>query len=235
MKVTKAGIKEGRITCCGRGCPQRDSTEYEGYAGALTEKRITENNNTDADRKEKRLLERILNRDNLKTAYKQVKRNKGTHGIDGMEVEHLLLYLKDNGDELIKSILHGKYRPNPVRRVEIPKDNGKMRTLGIPTAVDRVIQQAIAQELLPIFEPQFAETSYGFRPKRSAHDALRKCKEYANEGYTYVVDMDLEKFFDTVNQAIHFSRIILELLGYKLGNRHLRNRLSGGVRGRLLN
>jgi RNA-directed DNA polymerase len=134
-------------------------------------------------------------------AYKQVKRNKGSHGGDGMKVEHLLQYLKDNGDELVKLVLDGKYRPNPVRRLEIPKDNGKMRTLGIPTAVDRVLQQAITQVLSPIFEPQFAETSYGFRPKRSAHDALRKCKEYANQGYTYVVDMDLEKFFDTVNQS----------------------------------
>lgn len=201
MNVTKVGIKEGRIPCCGKGCPQRDSAEHEGYAGALTDKRITENNSTDADRKENRLLEKILSRDNLNTAYKQVKRNKGAHGIDGMEVEHLLQYLKDNGDELIKSVLDGKYHPNPVRRVEIPKDNGKMRTLGIPTAVDRVIQQAIAQELSPIFESQFVETSYGFRPKRSAHDALKKCKEYANQGYTYVVDMDLEKFFDTVNQS----------------------------------
>lgn len=201
MKVTKVGIKESRIPCCDKGCPQRDSAEHEGYAGALTDKRITENNNTDADREESRLLERILSRDNLNTAYKQVKRNKGAHGIDGMEVEYLLQYLKDNGEELRKSVLDGKYRPNPVRRVEIPKDNGKMRTLGIPTAVDRFIQQAITQALSPIFEPQFAETSYGFRPKRSAHDALRKCKEYANQGYTYVVDMDLEKFFDTVNQS----------------------------------
>lgn len=118
-----------------------------------------------------------------------------------MKVEHLLQYLKDNGEELQKLVLDGKYRPNPVRRVEIPKDNGTMRTLGIPTAVDRVLQQAITQVLSPIFEPQFVETSYGFRPKRSAHDALRKCKEYANQGYTYVVDMDLEKFFDTVNQS----------------------------------
>jgi group II intron reverse transcriptase/maturase len=201
MNVTKAGTKESRIPCCGEGCPQRDSAEHEGYVGALTDKRITENNNTDADREENRLLERILSRDNLNIAYKQVKRNKGAHGIDGMEVEHLLQYLKDNGEELIKSVLDGKYHPNPVRRVEIPKDNGKMRTLGIPTAVDRVIQQAIAQELIPIFEPQFVETSYGFRPKRSAHNALRKCKEYMNQGYTYVVDMDLEKFFDTVNQS----------------------------------
>jgi RNA-directed DNA polymerase len=201
MKVTEVGIKESRKLCCGKGWPQRDSAEHEGYAGALTDKRITENNNTDVDSRGNKLLEEILSRENLNRAYKQVKRNKGAHGVDGMEVEHLLQYLKDNGDELVKLVLDGKYRPNPVRRVEIPKDNGKMRMLGIPTAVDRVLQQAIAQVLSPIFEPQFVETSYGFRPKRSAHDALRKCVEYANERYTYVVDMDLEKFFDTVNQS----------------------------------
>lgn len=201
MKVTKVGTKESRIPCCSKGCPQRDSAEHEGYAGALTDKRITENNNTNTNSRGDKLLEQILSRENLNNAYKQVKRNKGAHGVDGMEVEELLQYLKDNGDELVKLVLDGKYRPNPVRRVEIPKDNGKMRTLGIPTAVDRMLQQAVAQVLQPIFEPQFAETSYGFRPKRSAHDALRKCKAYANEGYTYVVDMDLEKFFDTVNQA----------------------------------
>lgn len=201
MNVTKVGTKESRIPCCGKGCPQRDSAEHEGYAGALTDKRITENNNTNANSQGNKFLERILSRENLNNAYKQVKKNKGAHGVDGMEVEHLLQYLKDNGDELVRLVLDGKYRPNPVRRVEIPKDNGNMRTLGIPTAVDRVLQQAITQVLSPIFEPQFAETSYGFRPKRSAHDALRKCKEYTNEGYTYVVDMDLEKFFDTVNQS----------------------------------
>ncbi|MDQ0255473.1 group II intron reverse transcriptase/maturase [Evansella vedderi] len=201
MKVTKVGTKESRIPCCGKGYPQRDSAEHEGYAGALTDKRITETDHTNTNSREDELLERILSRHNLNQAYKQVKRNKGAHGVDGMEVEHLLQYLKDNGEELKKLVLDGKYRPNPVRRVEIPKDNGTMRTLGIPTAVDRVLQQAITQVLSPIFEPQFAETSYGFRPRRSAHDALRKCKEYANQGYTYVVDMDLEKFFDTVNQS----------------------------------
>lgn len=201
MNVTKVGTKESRKPCCGKGWPQKDSAEHERYAGALTNKRITENNNTNADRKEDGLLEEILSVSNLNRAYKQVKRNKGAHGVDGMEVEYLLQYLKDNGEELRKSILDGKYRPNPVRRVEIPKDNGKMRKLGIPTVVDRLVQQAVAQILSPIFEPQFAETSYGFRPKRSAHDALRKCQEYANQGYTYVVDMDLERFFDTVNQT----------------------------------
>ncbi len=146
-------------------------------------------------------MEEILSADNLNKAYKRVRSNKGAHGVDGMEVEHLLQYLKDSGEELTKFILDGKYRPNPVRRVEVPKDNGKMRKLGIPTAVDRVVQQAIAQRLSTMFEPQFCETSYGFRPNRSAHDALKRCKEYANQGYTYVVDMDLEKFFDTVNQS----------------------------------
>lgn len=201
MKITKVGIKESRIPCCSKGYPQRDSAEHEGYVGALTDKRIIENNNTNTDSQGNGLLELILSRTNLNLAYKQVKKNKGAHGVDGMKVEHLLQYLKDNGDELIRLIADGKYRPNPVRRIEIPKDNGTMRTLGIPTAVDRVLQQAVTQVLSPIFEPQFVETSYGFRPKRSAHDALRKCKEYANQGYTYVVDMDLEKFFDTVNQS----------------------------------
>jgi retron-type reverse transcriptase len=180
MNVTEIGIKEGRTHYCGNGYCQRDNAEHEGYDRAPTDKRITENNTTNADRNRYGLLERILSTNNLNQAFKQVGRNKGAHGVDGMEVEDLLQYLKDNGEKLKQSILDGKYRPNPVRRVEIPKDNGKMRK---------------------IFEPQFSESSYGFRPKRSAHDALKKCKEYANEGYTYVVDMDLEKFFDTVNQS----------------------------------
>ena len=201
MNVTKVGTKESRIPCYGKGYPQKNSAEHEGYAGAPTDQRITENNNTNIDSRENGLLDRILSRENLNQAYKQVKKNKGAHGVDGMEVEHLLPYLKDHGDDLVKLVLDGKYRPNPVRRVEIPKDNGSVRTLGIPTAVDRMLQQAVTQVLTPVFEPQFVETSYGFRPKRSAHEALRKCKEYANQGYTYVVDMDLEKFFDTVNQS----------------------------------
>ena len=118
-----------------------------------------------------------------------------------MSVEELGAYLAAHKDEIVRAILDGKYRPNPVLRVEIPKENGKKRPLGIPTAVDRVIQQAIAQVLTPIYEPKFAETSYGFRPKRGAHDALKKSLEYIDDGYKYVVDMDLEKFFDTVNQS----------------------------------
>lgn len=162
---------------------------------------MTENNLANNDQLGDGLLEFILSPANLNEAYLRVKRNKGAGGVDRMEVESLKDYLVTHKDELLKSILDGKYRPNPVRRVEIPKDNGKKRQLGIPTVVDRVIQQAIAQVLSRIFESQFSNNSYGFRPKRNAHQALRQCQRYITEGYIYAVDMDLEKFFDTVNQS----------------------------------
>ena len=145
------------------------------------------------------LLEKIIDRNNLNQAFKRVKSNKGSYGIDGMKVDELLQYLKENGDSLRQSILEGNYKPNPVRRVEIPKQDGKKRPLGIPTAVDRVIQQAIAQVLSPIFEEKFSDNSYGFRPNKSAHQAILKCKEYMDNGYKWAVDIDLEKYFDTVN------------------------------------
>jgi len=201
MNVTEIGTKKSRKHHKADGYCQRASAEHEGYDRALTEKRITENNLTNANRNVYGLLEQILSRENLNTAYKRVKKNKGTHGVDGMAVEQLLHYLKDKGEALRKSILDGKYRPMPVRRVEIPKDAGRKRQLGIPTVVDRMVQQAIQQVLSELYEPTFSETSYGFRPKRSTHHALKKSQEYANEGYTYVVDMDLEKFFDTVSQS----------------------------------
>jgi len=184
------------------GSPQKDSAEHEGYAGAHGPGRIAENNIIDADESEERLLEQIVDSDNLNKAFKKVKSNKGAHGVDEMKVDELLQYLKENGDQLRQSILEGKYHPNPVRRVEIPKEDGKKkRKLGIPTVVDRVIQQAIAQVLTPMFEEQFSDNSYGFRPGRSAHDAIRKSQNNIDEGYKYVVDMDLEKYFDTVNQS----------------------------------
>jgi len=182
-------------------CLQRDRAEPELYAGGQTYIGITENNFTNADQTGYGLLEQILSPTNLNQAYKKVKGNKGSGGIDKMEVESLKDYLVRNKEELIQSIMCGTYRPNPVRRVEIPKENGKMRMLGIPTVVDRVVQQAIAQILVPIYEKQFSTSSYGFRPKRSAHQALNKCRDYITEGYKYAVDMDLEKFFDTVNQS----------------------------------
>jgi RNA-directed DNA polymerase len=118
-----------------------------------------------------------------------------------MEVEELLPYLRQHKEELIESIRAVRYHPNPVCRVEIPKSNGKTRSLGIPTVVDRVIQQAISQVLQPLYEPRFSPSSYGFRPRRSAHDALLKCGEYISESYVFTVDMDLEKFFDTVSHS----------------------------------
>lgn len=182
-------------------CQQRDRAEPEGYAGGQTYIWITENNITNANEPSSGLLEQILSPTNLNQAYKRVKSKKGRGGVDKMEVESLLDYLVCHKEELLQSILKGTYRPNPVRRVEIPKDNGKIRMLGIPTVVDRVVQQAISQVLSPIYEKQFSPNSYGFRPKRSAHQALNQCKDHITEGYQYAVDMDLEKFFDTVNQS----------------------------------
>lgn len=145
------------------------------------------------------LLEQMLSRDNLNSAYKRVKANKGSHGIDGMAVDELLQYLKEHGQELRQSLLEGRYKPQPVRRVEIPKPDGGKRLLGIPTVVDRVIQQAIAQILIPIYENKFSDKSYGFRPLRSAKQAVEKCRQYINAGYTWSVDIDLAKYFDTIN------------------------------------
>jgi RNA-directed DNA polymerase len=182
------------------GYQQNDRAEPEEYAGVLTSMRITENNLTPLAQSDHGLLEQILSRTNLNAAYKRVKQNKGAGGVDGMQVENLRAHLIDNKERLIADLLGGKYRPQPVRRVEIPKENGKKRQLGIPTVVDRVIQQAITQIMAPIYEQQFSTHSYGFRPNRNAHQALHKCRQYITEGYVYAVDMDLEKFFDTVNQ-----------------------------------
>ena len=178
------------------------SSEKKGYAEVDDYQMITENNHIIADFQTDNLMDKILHKDNLNKAYKKVKSNKGAGGVDGMNVDELLTYLRENQKQLIQKIKDRKYKPNPVRRVEIPKeDKGKVRKLGIPTVVDRVIQQAITQVLSPIYEEQFSNNSYGFRPKRGAHDALKQCQRNVNEGYLYVVDMDLEKFFDTVCQS----------------------------------
>ena len=178
------------------------SSEKKGYAEVDDYQMITENNHIVADFQTDNLMDKILHKDNLNKAYKKVKSNKGAGGVDGMNVDELLTYLKENQKQLIQKIKDGKYKPNPVRRVEISKEEkGKVRKLGIPTVVDRVIQQAITQVLSPIYEEQFSNNSYGFRPKRGAHDALKQCQRNVNEGYLYVVDMDLEKFFDTVCQS----------------------------------
>ena len=181
---------------------QMVSAEQKEYAEVLDHQKIIEKSGVITDYWTDNLLDLILRKDNLNAAYKKVKSNKGSGGIDGMQVDELLPYLRENQETLIQEIRDGKFKPNPVRRVEIPKETkGEFRMLGVPTVVDRVIQQAITQELTTIYEDQFSENSFGFRPKRGAHDALRQCQENVNEGYVYVVDMDLEKFFDTVCQS----------------------------------
>lgn len=146
------------------------------------------------------LMEQILSRGNMRMAYKKVKANKGAGGVDGISIEEVDEYLKENWTDIKEKILKRKYKPQPVLRVEIPKPNGGVRKLGIPTVVDRVIEQGVAQVLTPMFEPKFSEYSYGFRPGRRAQQAIIKLLEYLNDGYTYIVDIDLEKFFDNVPQ-----------------------------------
>lgn len=179
-----------------RSCLQRDSTECEGYAGAQSA--VQPGNEETAGRSQK-LLEAILYRDNLNRAYKRIKANKGAPGVDGMTVEEALSWLKEHGKEMTEAIRSGKYKPTPVRRKEIPKPDGGVRKLGIPTVKDRIVQQAIAQQLMPLYEPKFSKGSYGYRPGRSAQDAIFKILGYADEGYEWAVQLDLSKYFDTLN------------------------------------
>lgn len=146
------------------------------------------------------LLEEILSRENMQLAYKKVKAKKGASGIDGITTEEIDEYLRENWVEIREKIRRRKYKPKPVKRVEIPKPNGGVRNLGIPTVVDRIMEQAMVQKLTSIVEPHFSEYSYGFRPGRSTQQAVIKLLEYLNDGYTYIVDIDLEKFFDNVPQ-----------------------------------
>jgi len=180
-------------------CPQRDSAERKGYVRAHRSfTRIWK----ERDSAQPELLERILYKDNFNRAYKRVKANKGAPGIDGMTVEDALPYLREHQQELTDRIYKGKYTPSPVRRVEIPKPDGGVRKLGIPTVTDRTLQQAIAQQLMPIYEPLFSEGSFGYRPGRSAKDAVTKVKKYAEEGYVFAVVLDLSKYFDTLNHEL---------------------------------
>ena len=146
------------------------------------------------------LLEKVLSKENLNNAYKQVYNNKGASGVDGVTTEELFAYIKEHKEEILWQIRNRKYKPQPVRRVYIPKENGKMRKLGIPSVIDRVIQQAIVQVLTPIYEEEFSNNSFGFRPNRSCEMAVIKVLEYFNDGYDWVVDIDLQSFFDEVNQ-----------------------------------
>ncbi len=183
--------------------------ELQDKQGALKEelaltKRERENNGLDNTGN---LLEKILARDNMLIAMKRVIANKGSHGIDGMRVDELRPFVIGHWQNVKQKLLEGRYKPSPVRRVEIPKSDGGIRLLGIPTVLDRLIQQAIAQELSKIYDPTFSDNSYGFRPNKSAKQAILKAREYISDGYKWVVDMDLEKFFDSVNHDILMERL----------------------------
>ncbi|PKH10569.1 group II intron reverse transcriptase/maturase [Planomicrobium sp. MB-3u-38] len=162
------------------------------------------------------LMEQILSRKNLIRALNRVVRNKGSHGVDEMPVQNLRAHVIEHWDTMKMELLSGTYQPQPVRRVEIPKPDGGVRLLGIPTVIDRFIQQAIAQVLSSIYDPTFSEHSYGFRPKRSAHDAVKKAKRFITEGNRWVVDIDLEKFFDRVNHDK-----LMGLLAKRIEDKHL--------------
>ena len=180
-------------------CLQKDSAEHEGYVRAH---RSFNQIWKERDSAQPELLEKILYKDNLNRAFKRVKANKGAPGIDGITVDEIGAYLRDNQKAIIERIYRGKYTPDPVRRVEIPKPDGGIRKLGIPTVKDRIFQQAITQQLMPIYEPIFSDNSYGYRPGRSAKDAIAKVKEYAEQGYTHAVSLDLSKYFDTLDHEM---------------------------------
>jgi len=174
------------------------------------------------------MMKQLLSRENLLTALRRVEKNKGSHGVDEMSVKELRKHIMLHWQEIRGSIEKGTYQPRPVRRVEIPKPNGGTRLLGIPTVTDRFIQQAIAQVLTPLYDPDFSEHSYGFRPNRRGHDAVRKAKGYIQNGYRWVVDLDLEKFFDKVNHDK-----LMALLAKKVDDKNIlkliRRYLESGV------
>jgi len=185
------------------GYPCEDRVELEGNKGARSIVKL-ENEVKDGTGA---LLAKVLHRDNMNFAYKRVKQNGGAAGIDKMTVGEMLGYLKEHGKELIEKVAAEKYQPQPVRRVDIPKPDGGTRQLGIPTVIDRMIQQALVLVLQPLFEKNFSDSSYGFRPGRNARQAIKKTREYYEQGYTKVVDIDLEKYFDTVNHDMLIEMI----------------------------
>ena len=204
-------------------CPGRDrlEAEEEPEARSMSCRDMREKNGGD-------LLKSIVSRENMVRAYKQVRKNGGAPGVDGMTVDGLKTYLGEHYESLICSILDGTYRPLPVRRVEIPKPDGGVRLLGVPTVKDRMVQQAVAQVLMPIFEQTFSDSSYGFRPGRSAKQAIQKARDLYNEGYRYVADLDLSKYFDTINHELLLN-MIREEIDDKAVIRLIKQFLKSGV------
>jgi RNA-directed DNA polymerase len=203
-------------------------------AGGTSEKKEREHQASTAVKEEtqpgaRMLLEEVLRRENMLSALRRVRSNKGAPGIDGMTVEELVAYLKANWPRIREKLLKGTYEPMPVRQVEIPKPKGKgVRPLGIPTVLDRMIQQAILQVLTPIFDPHFSDNSYGFRPGRCGQDAVKAAQRYVGSGNRFVVDLDLERFFDRVNHDVLMARVARQVKDKRL-LRLLRRYLESGV------
>src|SRR5699024_6698849 len=207
------------------GYPQENRMESEGKVEACSISR------GETERRDgvSYLVNKMVSRENLNTAYKAVKANKGSAGIDDMEVDELYGYLIVNREILIKQMSDGSYEPQPVKRVEIDKEDGSKRKLGVPTVVDRFVQQAILQIMEPVVDPTFSDSSFGFRPKRSAHDAMRRAKQYYEQGYRFVVDMDMQQYFDTVNHdklMYHVEEHIQDSTVLRLLRKFLRSGIS---------
>jgi RNA-directed DNA polymerase len=188
---SERSLSVGGGTAEGKGTVRQADTARDGHVGDEAPQ----------------LMEEVCARENMQAACKRVVRNGGAPGPDGMTVEDLLSYCREHWAHIREELLSGTYCPQPVRRVEIPKPGGGTRTLGIPTVVDRMIQQALLQVLTPIFDPTFSDASYGFRPGRSAHEAIKRAREHIAAGHRWVVDLDIEKFFDRVNHDILMSRV----------------------------
>jgi len=208
--------------------PVEVELETQGKEGVYSDLSATSKLKAKSEVNTENLLERIVDKRNFFEAYKKVVANKGSSGVDGMKVDELLPFLKENYETLKAELLEGKYKPQPVKRVEIPKPNGGVRLLGIPTVIDRLIQQAINQVINPIFDKGFSESSYGFRPGRDSHMAIKQAQRYINEGYKQVVDMDLEKFFDNVNHDL-LMHLISEKIEDKRVLKLIRKYLNSGI------
>lgn len=209
MKVSRQSIDSRQLRI--EDCLMGNRVETETSIGVLSDAVATQNREDGEQTSSGNLLEEILELGNMVQAYRRVVRNKGVAGIDGMTVGELQAYMQENGKALKQRILSGNYVPQPVRRVEIPKPNGGVRLLGIPTVIDRLIQQAMAQKLNELFDRTFSNSSYGFRPGRSAQQAVEQARQHIDNGYYYVVDLDLAKYFDTVNHDMLMHLVALKV------------------------